>query len=191
VGLQAEDEVRPGAARVEVEPGVRHGDALVHHADEAALAQAQQPGDAGEHDHDVGDDSGEGLWRRRRRPSPLATSAAPLGGTSALRFLAISRRDRPPSFQSPPQNTDWTAPRFLGWKVNGTPSTPVGAFRAGDRCRVLPRCGHRFHAECVDSWLRKSRRCYVCRAEAVLQRKHAGAVAEAATTVEVVTESGR
>ncbi|XP_025822954.1 RING-H2 finger protein ATL5-like [Panicum hallii] len=85
----------------------------------------------------------------------------------------------------------WTAPRFLGWKVNGTPSTPVGAFRAGDRCRVLPRCGHRFHAECVDSWLRKSRRCYVCRAEAVLQRKHAGAVAEAATTVEVVTESGR
>ncbi|RLN08657.1 E3 ubiquitin-protein ligase EL5-like [Panicum miliaceum] len=58
---------------------------------------------------------------------------------------------------------------------------------AGDRCRVLPRCGHGFHAGCVDSWLRKSRQLPVCRAEAVDQRKDAGAVAEAATTVEVVT----
>ena len=59
------------------------------------------------------------------------------------------------------------------------------AFRAGDRCRVLPRCGHGFHAECVDSWLRKSRRCPLCRAEAADQRK------EGAGTVAVVTESGR
>ncbi|CAN6253418.1 unnamed protein product [Urochloa humidicola] len=60
------------------------------------------------------------------------------------------------------------------------------AFRAGARCRVLPRCGHGFHAECVDSWLLKSRRCPVCRAEAVQRRKGAGAVAEvaAATTVD-------
>ncbi|CAN6246240.1 unnamed protein product [Urochloa humidicola] len=54
------------------------------------------------------------------------------------------------------------------------------AFRAGARCRVLPRCGHGFHSDCVDSWLRKSRRCPVCRAETVEQRKDAGAVAEAA-----------
>ena len=51
------------------------------------------------------------------------------------------------------------------------------AFRAGDRRRVLPGCEHGFHAECVDSWLRKSRRCPICRAE----------VAEAAA-VEIVTE---
>jgi hypothetical protein len=48
VGFQAEDAVRLGASRVVVEPGVRHGDALVHHDDEAALVQAQQPGQAGE-----------------------------------------------------------------------------------------------------------------------------------------------
>ena len=59
------------------------------------------------------------------------------------------------------------------------------AFRAGDRRRVLPGCEHGFHAECVDSWLRKSRRCPLCRAEAADQRK------EDAGTVEVVTESGR
>ncbi|KAL6633611.1 hypothetical protein ACP70R_026282 [Stipagrostis hirtigluma subsp. patula] len=62
------------------------------------------------------------------------------------------------------------------------------AFRAGDRCRVLPGCGHGFHAACVDSWLRKSRRCPVCRAEVVARRKDDGAVAEAAATVEIVTE---
>ncbi|PWZ21048.1 RING-H2 finger protein ATL3 [Zea mays] len=39
------------------------------------------------------------------------------------------------------------------------------AFQAGDRCRVLPRCDHGFHAQCVDQWLRKSRVCPVCRAE--------------------------
>ncbi|KAL6911421.1 hypothetical protein ACP4OV_000226 [Aristida adscensionis] len=55
------------------------------------------------------------------------------------------------------------------------------AFRAGDQRRVLPRCGHGFHAACVDSWLRKSRRCPVCRAEVVAGHgKDAGAVAEAA-----------
>ncbi|XP_066332445.1 RING-H2 finger protein ATL56-like [Miscanthus floridulus] len=62
----------------------------------------------------------------------------------------------------------------------------LDVFRSGDRCRVLPRCGHRFHADCLDSWLRKSRRCPVCRTEAVEQRKDAtGAVA---ATVEIVTQ---
>jgi hypothetical protein len=41
------------------------------------------------------------------------------------------------------------------------------AFQAGDRCRQLPRCEHSFHAECVDSWLRKSSACPVCRADVV------------------------
>jgi hypothetical protein len=51
------------------------------------------------------------------------------------------------------------------------------AFQAGDRCRVLPRCEHGFHAQCVDQWLRKSRVCPVCRAEVVGigRRKAAGA----------------
>ncbi|PAN08172.1 hypothetical protein PAHAL_1G393200 [Panicum hallii] len=64
------------------------------------------------------------------------------------------------------------------------------AFRAGDRRRVLPGCEHGFHAECVDSWLRKSRRCPICRAEVVVVAAHgknAGEVAEA-TAVEIVTE---
>ncbi|KAL6911420.1 hypothetical protein ACP4OV_000225 [Aristida adscensionis] len=70
------------------------------------------------------------------------------------------------------------------------------AFQAGDRCRVLPRCDHGFHAQCVDPWLRKSRVCPVCRAEvvavavaAVGRGKAAATVAgEAAASSEVVAE---
>ncbi|KAL6911423.1 hypothetical protein ACP4OV_000228 [Aristida adscensionis] len=76
-----------------------------------------------------------------------------------------------------------------GGNGGGECAVCLEAFRAGDRRRVLPGCGHGFHAACVDSWLRKSRRCPVCRAEVVVaQRKDAGAAA-AAGTVETVTES--
>ncbi|CAL4943419.1 unnamed protein product [Urochloa decumbens] len=58
----------------------------------------------------------------------------------------------------------------------GAPPTPEG--RAADRCaiclsdyagsgelvRVVPACGHFFHAECgVDGWLRARRTCPLCR----------------------------
>ncbi|CAL5054557.1 unnamed protein product [Urochloa decumbens] len=67
------------------------------------------------------------------------------------------------------------------------------AFRGGDRRRVLPGCEHGFHAECVDSWLRKSRRCPICRAEVVVaaghQGKNAGEVEDTTTAaVEIVTQ---
>ncbi|CAN6246242.1 unnamed protein product [Urochloa humidicola] len=66
------------------------------------------------------------------------------------------------------------------------------AFRAGERRRVLPGCEHGFHAECVDSWLRKSRRCPICRAEVLVaaagQGKNAGEVEETTTAVEIVTQ---
>ncbi|KAE8786324.1 RING-H2 finger protein ATL3F [Hordeum vulgare] len=36
--------------------------------------------------------------------------------------------------------------------------------RDGDTGRRLPRCGHRFHAECVDRWFRSHATCPLCRA---------------------------
>ncbi|XP_072959070.1 RING-H2 finger protein ATL39-like [Typha angustifolia] len=34
----------------------------------------------------------------------------------------------------------------------------------GDRCRVLPRCSHKFHVECVDMWFQFHSTCPLCRA---------------------------
>ena len=62
------------------------------------------------------------------------------------------------------------------------------AFRAGDRRRVLPGCEHGFHAECVDTWLRRSRRCPICRAEVVGGECNNAGEVEAATAVEIVSE---
>ncbi|KAM3357682.1 E3 ubiquitin-protein ligase ATL76-like [Capsicum galapagoense] len=33
----------------------------------------------------------------------------------------------------------------------------------GDKCRELPKCGHAFHAECVDAWLERNWTCPICR----------------------------
>uniref|UniRef100_A0A0D9V068 RING-type domain-containing protein n=1 Tax=Leersia perrieri TaxID=77586 RepID=A0A0D9V068_9ORYZ len=43
----------------------------------------------------------------------------------------------------------------------------IGELRDGDECRALPRCGHRFHAACVDAWLRLHANCPLCRASVV------------------------
>uniref|UniRef100_A0A0D9VTU4 RING-type domain-containing protein n=1 Tax=Leersia perrieri TaxID=77586 RepID=A0A0D9VTU4_9ORYZ len=40
----------------------------------------------------------------------------------------------------------------------------IGELRDGDTGRLLPRCGHRFHAECVDRWFRSHTTCPLCRA---------------------------
>lgn len=65
------------------------------------------------------------------------------------------------------------------------------AFEAGDRCRQLPRCEHSFHAECVDSWLRKSSACPVCRVDAVDRRPPKGEAKAAAVSGVVVDMAGR
>lgn len=33
----------------------------------------------------------------------------------------------------------------------------------GDKCRKLPKCGHAFHAMCVDAWLECNWTCPICR----------------------------
>uniref|UniRef100_A0ACD5VEV6 Uncharacterized protein n=1 Tax=Avena sativa TaxID=4498 RepID=A0ACD5VEV6_AVESA len=38
----------------------------------------------------------------------------------------------------------------------------------GDKVRALPSCGHAFHVECVDAWLRAKTTCPLCRAEVEL-----------------------
>ncbi|OEL30813.1 hypothetical protein BAE44_0008168 [Dichanthelium oligosanthes] len=43
----------------------------------------------------------------------------------------------------------------------------LAEMRDGERGRLLPRCGHRFHVECIDRWFRANFTCPICRAAAV------------------------
>jgi len=55
--------------------------------------------------------------------------------------------------------------------MSGTPPEAVGEpcaicieqFQKDDICKHLPSCIHFFHAQCVDSWLRRKSDCPVCR----------------------------
>jgi hypothetical protein len=40
----------------------------------------------------------------------------------------------------------------------------LGQVEPGEKARRLPKCGHAFHAECVDAWLRAHSTCPMCRA---------------------------
>ncbi|XP_020102495.1 RING-H2 finger protein ATL2-like [Ananas comosus] len=40
----------------------------------------------------------------------------------------------------------------------------LAGFQDGEIGQVLPRCNHRFHAECVDMWLQLGGACPLCRA---------------------------
>jgi len=52
----------------------------------------------------------------------------------------------------------------------------------GEEGRLLPRCGHRFHARCVDAWFRFHTTCPLCRATVLAADDDPGAAEPAATT---------
>lgn len=53
----------------------------------------------------------------------------------------------------------------------------LGEVRDGERGRLLPRCGYRFHVECIDRWFRANS---TCRSAACRRRRRAGGAAAAA-----------
>lgn len=40
----------------------------------------------------------------------------------------------------------------------------LGVFQKEEKIKMLTRCGHAYHAECVDTWLRTRSSCPLCRA---------------------------
>jgi hypothetical protein len=61
----------------------------------------------------------------------------------------------------------WTAPERLEQEeeAGDVPECAIclAEFASGDEVRVLPTCGHGFHAACVDAWLLSSSTCPSCR----------------------------
>lgn len=49
-------------------------------------------------------------------------------------------------------------------KNNGECAICLGVFTVGEKMKVLPSCGHGFHPECIDAWLRTQPNCPLCRA---------------------------
>lgn len=51
-----------------------------------------------------------------------------------------------------------------GVEGSGECSICLGVFEDGEKVKVLPRCGHRYHCTCVDRWLMTRPVCPLCRA---------------------------
>ncbi|KAL6593882.1 hypothetical protein ACP70R_048783 [Stipagrostis hirtigluma subsp. patula] len=66
----------------------------------------------------------------------------------------------------------------------------LAEMKDGERVRLLPGCGHRFHVECIDRWFSANSMCPICRAAAVGQPGAVDACKDgAAPAVAVVVQS--
>ncbi|CAO2209461.1 unnamed protein product [Urochloa humidicola] len=96
------------------------------------------------------------LQQQQQRGAAMAAAAA-AGGEHGMSADAIAAL---PTFVFAPSGDGDADPE--------APSVdcPVclGQVEAGEKVRRLPKCGHSFHAECVDAWLRAHSTCPMCRA---------------------------
>ncbi|XP_028752334.1 RING-H2 finger protein ATL54-like [Neltuma alba] len=73
--------------------------------------------------------------------------------------------------------------------VEGTEcSVCLGEFQEDESLRLLPKCSHAFHAQCIDTWLRSRKNCPLCRAPIV--RETSGREVSAAVTVPELNVAG-
>ncbi|CAN6237713.1 unnamed protein product [Urochloa humidicola] len=104
--------------------------------------------------------SGSGATGSRTRDGEPVTPCQLVGATTAI--------DVPPAFsyECPADNDAEGA----GGKSGGTVLCAVclEGVRRGEAVRRLPACGHMFHRECVDMWLRSHATCPLCRRVRVL-----------------------
>lgn len=116
----------------------------------------------------------------------LALVVLHLYSTSRRRRLAGGRQRRLPrslAIAGGGDDHDGSAPSPRGLEpavLAAIPVVAVGAGAGGDcavclaelepgeKARALPRCGHRFHVECIDAWFRGNATCPLCRADVVV-----------------------
>jgi hypothetical protein len=84
-------------------------------------------------------------------PSPAGAAALPGLDADAIRGLPVTLH-RPSA-----------SPRLPGGDDEALCSICISALVAGEKVKVLPPCGHCFHPDCVDAWLRSHPSCPLCR----------------------------
>uniref|UniRef100_A0ACD5XPG4 Uncharacterized protein n=1 Tax=Avena sativa TaxID=4498 RepID=A0ACD5XPG4_AVESA len=87
-------------------------------------------------------------------------SAFSVDAPGAMGVKAPCKGIRKKALESLP-TVSWAAPE----QMEETPECAIclAEFSCGDEVRVLPTCGHGFHAACVDVWLMSSSTCPSCR----------------------------
>ncbi|XP_078430733.1 RING/U-box superfamily protein [Wolffia australiana] len=115
-------------------------------------------------------------WRRRRRRGPSADVESTAGDSGGAAF----------DYYSSGGSSDYRLSPF-GLDEAAIKSLPVFSFSEkaarhlfyrecavcliefedGDSLRALPVCGHAFHVDCIDVWLRSHANCPLCRAAAL------------------------
>ncbi|CAN6312848.1 unnamed protein product [Urochloa humidicola] len=126
------------------------------------------------------------FWRLYRltvsaRPEDMAPAAAAAGKA------AVRKRDMaalPVFVHAATADGDGAASAALECAVC------LAEVRDGERGRLLPRCGHRFHVECIDRWFMANSTCPICRAAAVGQPDAVAACKVGPAPVVVVVQTG-
>ncbi|KAM0888172.1 hypothetical protein ACQ4PT_028522 [Festuca glaucescens] len=96
--------------------------------------------------------------RRRRHAADLEASSSAAAASPALHGLdADAINALPVTLYSPERSTEEEQ------AVEAECSICISALVAGDKVKALPPCGHRFHPDCVDDWLRSHPSCPLCR----------------------------
>jgi hypothetical protein len=67
----------------------------------------------------------------------------------------------------------------------------IAEFADGEEGRLLPRCGHRFHARCVDAWFRFHTTCPLCRATVLADDDKGAALSPAAPPADPTTAASQ
>jgi hypothetical protein len=120
------------------------------------------------------------FWRVFSRKSSAASPSAsnPMDHDDDASSTASTPPSSPPTSQDQHDRLVASLPKFVARSGSGASAecaVCIAELRDGDEGRALPRCGHRFHAACVDAWLRRRHTtCPLCRASVVVAGEEAG-----------------
>ncbi|XP_062179367.1 RING-H2 finger protein ATL66-like [Phragmites australis] len=105
-------------------------------------------------------------WRCHRYvPHREAEASSSATATSLTGLDADAIRSLPVTLYRPPASLPPLAVKGTGEVDDQAAlcSICISALVAGEKVKALPPCGHCFHPDCVDAWLRSQASCPLCR----------------------------